>query len=86
MPGDADVSLWGGRMAAHSRTRSAAYRRSATVALVLALLTVIEFFAALYFNSIVILMLMALFKAVLVLNYFMHVSRLWTPDEEGHEA
>lgn len=71
-------------MAAHSQTRTAAYRRSTTVALVLALLTVIEFFAALYFNTIVVLMLLALFKAVLVLNYFMHVSRLWTPDEEGH--
>lgn len=71
-------------MAAHSRTRGAAYRRSTTVALVLALLTVIEFFAAIYFNTTVILMLLATFKAVLVLNYFMHVSRLWTPDEEGH--
>ncbi|MCB0131534.1 MAG: cytochrome C oxidase subunit IV family protein [Caldilineaceae bacterium] len=65
----------------HERSKGAAFRRSATVALVLALLTVVEMFAALNFNSLVILMLLATFKAVLVLNYFMHVSRLWTAEE-----
>lgn len=64
-------------------SRAAAYRRSATVALVLAVLTIIEFYAALHFNSTIVLFLLALFKAVAVLNYFMHVSRLWT-QEEGH--
>ena len=63
--------------------RAAAYRASATVALVLAVLTVIEYFASIYLASTVILMLLALFKAVAVLNYFMHVSRLWR-QEEGH--
>ncbi|MCC6455097.1 MAG: cytochrome C oxidase subunit IV family protein [Caldilineaceae bacterium] len=63
--------------------RAAAYRLSVTVALVLAVLTVIEYFVGLYFPSTVLLMLLALFKAVAVLNYFMHVSRLWR-QEEGH--
>lgn len=63
--------------------RSAAYRLSATVALVLAVLTLVEYFAALYFPSTAVLFLLALFKAIAVLNYFMHVSRLWT-SEEGH--
>lgn len=64
-------------------TRAAAYGRSAIVALVLAVLTIAEYYAALHFNSTVVLFLLALFKAVAVLNYFMHVSRLWT-QEEGH--
>jgi hypothetical protein len=64
--------------------RAAAYRASATVALVLGVLTVIEYFAAVYLHgTVVVLMLLALFKAVAVLNYFMHVSRLWR-QEEGH--
>ena len=66
----------------HKRSRRAAYRLSATVALVLALLTVIELFVAVNFNSAVILLLLAIFKAVAVLYYFMHVSRLWNPEEE----
>lgn len=66
-----------------SEKRNAAYRQSVAVALVLAILTIIEYFAAIYAPSTVILMLLALFKAVAVLNYFMHVSRLWK-QEEGH--
>lgn len=62
--------------------RAAAYRLSAIVALVLAILTIIEFFVGLYWPSPVLLMLLALFKGVAVLNYFMHVSRLWTTEEE----
>ncbi len=63
--------------------RAAAYRLSVTVGLVLAILSVLEYFAAIYMGSTVLLMLLALFKAVAVLNYFMHVSRLWR-QEEGH--
>jgi cytochrome c oxidase subunit 4 len=66
-----------------SEKRSAAYRLSVGVAIVLAILTVIEYFAAIYWPSTVVLMLLALFKAIAVLNYFMHVSRLWR-QEEGH--
>lgn len=66
-----------------SEKRSAAYRLSVVVGLVLAILTVVEYFAALYWPSTVVLFLLALFKAVAVLNYFMHVSRLWR-QEEGH--
>ena len=62
--------------------RAAAYRLSATVALVLAVLTMVEYFAAVYLGSTVVLMLLALFKAVAVLQYFMHVSRLWSTEEE----
>jgi hypothetical protein len=63
--------------------RSAAYRTSTTVALVLAVLTGIEYFVAISFPSTVILLLLGLFKAVAVVNYFMHISRLWR-SEGGH--
>ena len=69
-------------MSSHKRTRSEAYRRSTTVALVLAALTILEIFIALYVPSTAMLMLIATFKAIAVLNYFMHVSRLWTTEEE----
>ncbi len=63
--------------------KSAAFRQSVTVALVLAVLTVVEYYVALHYPDRTILMLLAMFKAVAVLNYFMHVSRLWK-QEEGH--
>ena len=68
--------------------RAAAYRSTITVGLVLAILTIVEYFAAVYMaemhiDSTAVLFLLALFKAVAVLNYFMHVSRLWR-QEEGH--
>jgi cytochrome c oxidase subunit 4 len=63
--------------------KAAAFRLSVTVGIVLAILTVVEYFAAIYTGSTVVLFLLALFKAVAVLNYFMHVSRLWR-QEEGH--
>ncbi len=63
--------------------RSTAYRLSATVALILGVLTAVEYFAAIYFPSTVVLFLLALFKGVAVVQYFMHVSRLWST-EEGH--
>ncbi len=69
-------------MSDHNRTRGAAYRQSATVALVLAALTIIEIFVALYLESAALLMLVATLKGILVVKYYMHVSRLWTPEEE----
>jgi cytochrome c oxidase subunit 4 len=66
-----------------SDNRMAAYGKSAGIAIALAALTVIEYYAAIHFQSTVVLFLLALFKAVLVLNFFMHVSRLWK-QEEGH--
>jgi hypothetical protein len=63
--------------------RAAAYRLSTTIALVLAVLTGIEYFAAMYTSSAVILMLLGLAKAYFVVNFFMHIARLWRT-EEGH--
>jgi caa(3)-type oxidase subunit IV len=69
-------------MSDKNQNRGAAYRQSVMIALFLAVLTVAEYFVAVEFNSLVILMLIALFKAVLVVNYYMHVQRLWKTEEE----
>ncbi|MEX1018826.1 MAG: cytochrome C oxidase subunit IV family protein [Litorilinea sp.] len=66
-----------------SEKRTAAYRLSTTIFIVLLVLTVIEYYAGLYFPSTIILLLLALFKAIAVVNYYMHISRLWS-QEGGH--
>lgn len=63
--------------------RSKAYRASIVTAIILAVLTAIEFFAAFATTSAVIMMLLGLAKAYFVVNNFMHVSRLWSADG-GH--
>ena len=66
-----------------SEGRGKAYTRSALVALVLAVLTIIELFVAINLGSMVLLFLIALVKAAIVVHYYMHISRLWNP-EGGH--
>lgn len=66
----------------NNSARPKAYGRSAIVALALAALTIIEFYIAIMLGSAIFLMLIALFKAVIVIHYFMHVSRLWSPEGE----
>ncbi|MGL4650869.1 MAG: cytochrome C oxidase subunit IV family protein [Caldilineaceae bacterium] len=53
------------------------------VALILAALTVLEYYVGIAYPSATVLFLIALVKAVLVLYFFMHVYRLWRPDDEG---
>lgn len=65
------------------KSRSAAYRMSATVFLALAILTGIEYFVSQVSSSATIMMLIGLVKAYAVVYYFMHINRLWTQDG-GH--
>ena len=65
------------------KSRSAAYRMSATVFLALAILTGIEYFVSQVNSSAAILLLLGLIKAYAVVYYFMHINRLWTQDG-GH--
>ena len=60
--------------------RGAAYRLSALVALVLAVLTGIEFVMAIAGLGLVFLLLVALLKGVAVVYYFMHINRLWSTE------
>ncbi len=68
-------------MSAPKKTKAAAFRTSITVALVLAVLTVIEYFTALTYPAAALLLLMGLVKAYFVVNSYMHISRLWTVEE-----
>lgn len=66
----------------NNNNRRSAYGRSALVALVLAALTIVEYFVAVELNSAIFLMLIAIFKALIVVQAYMHVSRLWKPEGE----
>lgn len=52
----------------------------------LGLLTLLEFFVAITFNSVVVLVVVALVKAALVLYYYMHIYKLNSDHEEDHES
>lgn len=66
-----------------SEKRTTAYKRSTTVFIVLLVLTVIEFYVGVYFPSTILLLLIALFKGIAVVQYYMHITRLWS-QEGGH--
>lgn len=67
-----------------------AYATSLIVAGALAALTIIEYFVGtadsfLFFSSTVVpLVVLALLKAALIVNYYMHITRIWTTEEDGH--
>ncbi len=52
------------------------------IGLVLAVLTVVELLMAINHVGAGLLMLVAALKAILVIYFFMHVSRLWTAEGE----
>ena len=65
-------------------TKRQAYRQGVIVALALAVLTVIEaIMAGAGYSSTSGFLIISLIKAALVVNYFMHVYKLWR-EEEGH--
>jgi hypothetical protein len=64
-------------------SRKAAYRRGLYVLVGLAVLTVLEFaIAAFLSGSVGFLFILALAKAGIILQYYMHVNQVW--DEEAH--
>lgn len=69
-------------MRVNNEAKAAAYRLGVITLLILAVLTVVEFFVAVYLGSAVLLLIIALIKAVVVINNFMHIARLWR--EESH--
>ena len=62
--------------------KTAAFRQGFMVLLALAVLTGIEYVISINSGSLVFLLLIALGKAALILNVFMHVANLW--QEESH--
>ena len=64
--------------------RKADYRQGVMVLIGLAVLTVLEFVVAVILQgSVSLLFIIVLAKAGLILQYFMHVNRVWS-DEEAH--
>ncbi len=66
-----------------AQKRAAAYRLGTIVLIALAVLTAIEFAVGRSGTAIVALLIIGLFKAGLILQYYMHISLLWS-DEGGH--
>jgi caa(3)-type oxidase subunit IV len=62
--------------------KAAAFRQGIAVLVTLAILTGIEYWTSLATGSVVFLFIIALAKAGLIVNYFMHVAKLWR--EEAH--
>jgi cytochrome c oxidase subunit 4 len=63
---------------------SSELRRGVIVFIVLAVLTVIEYFMGVWEVASILLWIIALAKAGLVVWFFMHVFRLFGGDNEGH--
>ena len=64
--------------------KKAAYRQILIEFIVLAVLTAVEYFVALNLdNAAVLLFIIALIKAGLVVQYFMHFYRLWRAEEHS---
>jgi len=62
--------------------KQSGYAQVITIGILLAVLTLIEYFMGLYHVGATLLMLVAALKAILVIYFFMHVSRLWTAEGE----
>lgn len=62
--------------------KAAAYRLGLITLLILAVLTVAEYFVGIYLGSLVLLFIIALVKAAIIVQNFMHIARLWR--EESH--
>lgn len=62
--------------------KTAAFRQGFAVLVALAILTAIEYWISVTTGSVVFLFIVALVKAGLILNYFMHMAKLWS--EEMH--
>jgi hypothetical protein len=65
-----------------SEKKAAAYRLGLITLIVLAVLTIAEFFVSIYLGSLVLLFIIAVIKAAVIVQNFMHITRLWR--EESH--
>lgn len=66
-----------------AKAQTGIYRTGYVVAIILAVVTAVEYYIAIQFNSFAIMMLLGIVKAYFVVNYFMHIKTLWT-EEESH--
>jgi len=62
--------------------KKAEYRQNFIIFLALVVLTLFEFFVAINMDDpTVLLLIIALVKAGLIVQFFMHIYRLWRPEE-----
>ena len=59
------------------QARASAYRLGVITLIILAVLTVAEFFIATHIPSAILLLIVALIKAAIIVQNFMHIARLW---------
>ena len=62
--------------------KGAAYRMGLITLIIMAVMTVAEYFVSVYTGSLILLMIIAVIKAAIIVNNFMHITRLWR--EESH--
>ena len=63
--------------------KAAAYRQGVWVFIGLAVLTILEFFVSAWTDgSAPLLFIIAITKAALIANFFMHIYRLWRTEED----
>jgi cytochrome c oxidase subunit 3 len=69
----------------HLQDKSSAFRQGVVIFIYLAVLTALEYFVAITFGAVPILVLVALIKAALVMYYYMHIYKLnEDSDEDTH--
>jgi len=66
-----------------AKPKAGIYRSGYIIAIILAVVTGVEFYLAIHFNNFAIIMLLGILKAYFVINYFMHIKSLWS-EEESH--
>lgn len=64
-----------------SEEKAAAFRLGVIVLVGLAVLTAVEYAASFMDAALIALFIIALFKSGLILQYYMHVSKLWSEEE-----
>jgi cytochrome c oxidase subunit III len=70
---------------AHSQDKSSALGQGVVIFVYLTILTLIEFFIAVTFESVTLLIVVALIKAALVMYYYMHIYKLNQDDSAEHQ-
>jgi cytochrome c oxidase subunit III len=66
----------------HTQTKSAALMQGVIIAIYLGVLTLLEYFVAVAFDAVPLLIVVAIIKAFLVMYYFMHIYKLGETDHE----
>jgi len=65
-----------------NENKAAAYRLGLITLVILAVLTAVEYVVSIYLGSLVLLFIIAVIKAAVIIQNFMHITRLWR--EESH--